>query len=145
MKKVHVIFERDQDGWWVASTPDVKGCHTQGRSIAQARQRFVEALGLFVDHASQVSLVEDIRLPADARRAVDASTEARAKADEVQRRAVDSTQRAVTKLTEELALSVRDVGELLGLSHQRVQQLASLRSPRATKKAPRERRRAVAR
>jgi predicted RNase H-like HicB family nuclease len=89
MKQVTVIFEHDEDGWWVASAAEIKGCHTQGRSIAQARQRFGEALGLFVDHPEKVALVEDIRLPAAARRVVDASADARATAESVQRRAVE--------------------------------------------------------
>ena len=128
MKHVTLIFERDEDGWWVASAKEIAGCHTQGRSIGQARERFVEALGLFVDKPDKVTLVEAIRLTLAARRAVEASAAARAKADEGQRLAQDSTLRAVEKLTRELAMSVRDVGELLGISHQRVQQLARARS-----------------
>ena len=123
MKRVTVTYERDEDGWWVATANEIAGCHTQGRSIGQARQRFIEALGLFVDRPERVSLLEDVQLPATARRAVEASLEARAKADEGHRLAQDSTQKAVETLTSELAMSVRDAGELLGLSHQRVQQL----------------------
>jgi len=123
MKQVTVIFERDEDSWWVASAKEIAGCHTQGRSIAQARQRFVEALGLFVDSPDKVVLVEDIRLPATARRVVDASAEARAEADQRVQRAQASTIEAARTLNRDLELSARDVSELLGLSHQRVQQL----------------------
>ena len=130
MKQVTVIFERDEDSWWVASAKEIPGCHTQGRSIAQARQRFIEALGLFVDRPDKVTLLEDIHLPPSAQRIVEASTSARAQVEELQRRAQDSTADAVRRLTRDLSMSVRDVGELLGLSHQRVQQL--LASRRAT-------------
>ncbi len=123
MKQVTIVLERDDDGWWVASAREVPGCHSQGRSISQARRRFLDALGLFVAKPDKVTLVEDIRLPVVARRAVDASTQARADADEAARRAHVSTTDAARLLSGDLAMSVRDVSELLGLSHQRVQQL----------------------
>jgi predicted RNase H-like HicB family nuclease len=135
MKQVTVRFERDDDGWWVAAAKEIAGCHTQGRSIAQARERFFEALGLFVEHPERVVLREDIQLPAGARRVVKASTAARERADALQRHARESTVDAVQTLTRDLAMSVRDVGELLGLSHQRVQQLLRTREvaePRTT-------------
>ena len=123
MRQITFIFERDEDLWWVASAKEIAGCHTQGRSIPQARQRFMEAVGLFVDHPDKVVLVEDIRLPPTARRIVDASAEARAEADQRAQRAQASTVEAARTLNQDLELSVRDVGELLELSHQRVQQL----------------------
>ena len=123
MKQITVIFERDEDAWWVASAKENAGCHTQGRSISQARQRFLESLGLFVDKPDRIILVEDIRLPAAAQRLVDASAEARAEADQRAMRAQASTIVAAQTLNRDLELSVRDVSELLGISHQRVQQL----------------------
>lgn len=44
-----VRYERDEDGWWVATVKGVKGCHTQGRSIEAARKRIRESLALYVD------------------------------------------------------------------------------------------------
>jgi len=61
MKIYTVRYERDETGWWVASIPSVKGCHTQATSIQQARKRIREALGLFISHASDVELIDDIR------------------------------------------------------------------------------------
>ncbi len=31
-----VLLERDQDGWYVATVPDIPGCHTQGKTVEQA-------------------------------------------------------------------------------------------------------------
>lgn len=148
MKSVTVELERDEDGWWIASAREIAGCHTQGRSIRQARERFLEALSLFIDNADTVAIVEDIRLPAAARRLVTSSTDARAKADEVQRRAQESTKEAVQRLTSELDMSVRDVSEVLGLSHQRVQQIARenpLRTSQPTKHLRKARKASAAR
>jgi predicted RNase H-like HicB family nuclease len=123
MKTYTVIFERDERGWWVASVREVSGCHTQGRSIRQARARIREALALFVKDGTKARFVEDVKLPARVRRMLQRQREARDKADKELARAQDTTREAVRALTQALHLSVRDASELLGLSHQRVQQL----------------------
>jgi len=46
-KKVYnftVLIEKDEDGWYVASVPDIQGCHTQGKTIAQVLDRIKEAI-----------------------------------------------------------------------------------------------------
>lgn len=49
VKKYHIAYERDESGWWVASVRGVRGCHTQGRTVDEARRGIVEALELFAD------------------------------------------------------------------------------------------------
>jgi predicted RNase H-like HicB family nuclease len=44
-----VRYERDADDWWFAEVKDVPGCHTQGRTIEQARERIREALQAWFD------------------------------------------------------------------------------------------------
>lgn len=41
-----VLLERGLDGWIVASVPALPGCHTQGRTKAQAITRVKEAIHL---------------------------------------------------------------------------------------------------
>lgn len=53
MKRYRVTYERDESGWWVASVSGVRGCHTQGRTVDEARRRIKEALELFVDDATR--------------------------------------------------------------------------------------------
>ena len=38
------LIERDEDGWYVATVPDLPGCHTQARSLDQLRHRVKEVL-----------------------------------------------------------------------------------------------------
>lgn len=38
------IIEKDEDGWYVATVPDIPGCHTQGKTIAQVSERIKEAI-----------------------------------------------------------------------------------------------------
>ena len=43
-----VLFEEDETGWFTASVPALPGCHTQGRTLAQAKQRIQEALQAYL-------------------------------------------------------------------------------------------------
>ena len=49
MKRYRVDYERDESGWRVASVRGVRGCHTQGRTVDEARRHVRQALELFVD------------------------------------------------------------------------------------------------
>jgi predicted RNase H-like HicB family nuclease len=118
------VYERDAaSGWWVASVKEVPGCLTQGPSLGSTRERIREALGLFVDDAETAELVDDIRVPAKLRAAISRLRRARRAAEREAARAQEEARRVARELTDEL--SVRDAGELLGMSHQRVQQLVS--------------------
>ena len=61
-----VTYEHDEDGWWVADVPEVPGCHTQGRTIEQARERILDALSLYTDAAIPILLREEARQPESA-------------------------------------------------------------------------------
>jgi len=81
-KTYRVAYERDESGWWVASVRGVRGCHTQGRTVDEARRRIVEALELFVDNARSATIVDDVKLPgrgAGSPHLYDASQEGRAR------------------------------------------------------------------
>ena len=125
MSKYHVAYERDASGWWVASVREVRGCHTQGRTVDEARRRIREALELFVDHARVATLVDDVKLPPTAAKAIRAYVNLRKRADHEDRRAAIAARRAVRLLQGgRLKMSARDAARLLGVSHQRVHQLA---------------------
>ena len=68
VKTYHVAYERDASGWWVASVRGLRGCHTQGRTVDEARRRIREAMSLFIDNARTAKIVDNVKLPADARR-----------------------------------------------------------------------------
>ena len=44
-----VIIERDQDGYYVAEVPELKGCHTQARSLDELMERIREAILLCLE------------------------------------------------------------------------------------------------
>ncbi len=39
-----VLIEQDEEGWYVATVPDIPGCYTQGKTISQVLDRIKEAI-----------------------------------------------------------------------------------------------------
>jgi predicted RNase H-like HicB family nuclease len=121
--KYTVRYDRDESGAWIARVRGVPEAHTYGRTIEQARERVREALSLWRDNAETAEFVDDVHLPAKALELVTAFVEARSRAAAEQLRAQRSAQAAAAALTERWNYSLRDAGELLGVSRQRVQQI----------------------
>lgn len=119
-KTYKVTYERDEKGLWVAQVKGVAGCHTQGRTIAQARERIREALSLFDEHAENATLEDDVRLPSSLTRLVSAQRQARSKQKIAEEKLRELNVKAARALTQEVGLSLRDAGELLGASQEAV-------------------------
>ncbi len=49
MDKFNVIIERDREGYYVASVPSLRGCHTQAKSLDELIERIKEAIELCVE------------------------------------------------------------------------------------------------
>jgi len=47
-REYSVIVERDREGYYVASVPELPGCHTQARSLDKLMERIREAIELCV-------------------------------------------------------------------------------------------------
>lgn len=45
----NVIFEVDEDGYYVASVPAIPGCYTQGKSLEVAKKRIKEVIKLCLE------------------------------------------------------------------------------------------------
>ena len=118
VKSYRVAYERDESGWWVATVRGVRGCHTQGRTVDEARRRIREALELFVDNARRAPIVDDVRLPSAATRAIRPTRRfARRPTKKIDGQpAPRDARRAVRVLrTGKLKMSARDAARLLGL------------------------------
>jgi predicted RNase H-like HicB family nuclease len=121
-KTYEVIYERDERGLWVARVEGVSGCHTQGRTIAQARERIRETLSLLDEKADKARLQDHVRLPSNLNRLVSAQRQARSKQEVIEAKLRELNIKAARALTREVGLSLRDTGELLGASQEAVRQ-----------------------
>ncbi len=119
--RYQVVVRRDpQDPrYWLADVPGEAGAHTFGRSLVEVKRRAVEMVALWFDRAPDASQIDwDVQL-GDLTGVVEQANAAIAHAAIDQRRRDE----AVRMMTD-AGISCRDIGELLGLSFQRVAQIA---------------------
>ena len=48
-REFSVVIEKDADGWFVASVPALRGCHTQAKSLDVLMKRVKEAIELCLE------------------------------------------------------------------------------------------------
>ena len=48
-KEFNVVIERDAKGYFVASVPELRGCHTQAKSLDTLMKRIREAIELCLE------------------------------------------------------------------------------------------------
>lgn len=121
-KSYVAVYERDSEaGVWNVAVKGIVGCQTYGRSLRQAQTRIREALAVWLDVEPDSLQVRD-QLPAALTSVAENVARARRNVEVAGAKAQLETAEAVRRLTD-LGLSRRDAAELLGLSHQRVQQL----------------------
>jgi predicted RNase H-like HicB family nuclease len=49
MRQFDVVIERDEEGFYVGSVPQLPGCHTQGKSLDELMDRMREAVELCLE------------------------------------------------------------------------------------------------
>lgn len=111
-------------GWWDLEVPAVSGAHSQCRRLDQAEGMAREAIALFLDvpeDSFDVEVQASLDLPV--LEAIDDALKLRRTAEAEAKRATEATDRVVRELLDK-GLTLRDVGHLLGVSYQRVQQMA---------------------
>lgn len=48
-REFNVVIEQDEDGYFVASVPALRGCHTQAKSLDVLMKRIKEAISLCLE------------------------------------------------------------------------------------------------
>ena len=48
-REFSVVVNRDEEGFYVASVPELRGCHTQARSLDKLMERVREAIELCLE------------------------------------------------------------------------------------------------
>ncbi len=54
-REFNVVIEQDADGYFVATVPTLRGCHTQAKSLDVLMKRVKEAIELCLDVENPVS------------------------------------------------------------------------------------------
>jgi predicted RNase H-like HicB family nuclease len=110
--------------WWAITVPALDGVFSQAKRLDQVEDSAREAISLMLDiDENDVGPLDIIVTPparaAELLRSLEVSVAA---ADEATRVAA-ATRREVAEVLRAEGLPLRDVGELIGVSHQRVSQL----------------------
>ena len=59
-KEFNVVIEQDEDGIYIASVPELEGCHTQAKTMDELKDRIKEAIQLYLEVESD--LVKEVPL-----------------------------------------------------------------------------------
>ena len=59
-KEFTIVIEQDEDGIYVASVPELEGCHTQAKNLDVLMERIKEAIELYLEVES--NLINEIPL-----------------------------------------------------------------------------------
>jgi len=145
VKTYYATLELDpRSGQWMADIEDLP-VHTWGRTLAKVKEYAHEALAAHLDTTpAEVAghiVFRTPQLPAPVLDALGHAEQARTDADSAAVRAADAKAAAARALVRDVHLSMRDAAEILGVSHQRVQQLLSPApapqvTPRTKRQAP---------
>jgi predicted RNase H-like HicB family nuclease len=109
------------DGWWAVEVPEVPGVFTQARRLDQIPDMVRDAVALVSgEEAEEIEIVVDPHTDLDV--VVAEALAARAAATQAQEAAMDAYRDAAKRLSD-AGLTVRDSGQLLGVSPQRVSQI----------------------
>ena len=117
---------------WTATMPEVPALVTQGKTLKEVHGRVRSALSLLREHAADVTLQgqtvwsQDYGISNEALKLVQLEANLRVQALDVEAQLESATVQAVGVLIRKEQQTYRDAGSLLGISHQRVEQIAKL-------------------
>jgi predicted RNase H-like HicB family nuclease len=55
-RRFEVIIEEDEDGIYVATVPELEGCHTQAKTLNELRVRIAKAARLCLDEVPEIKV-----------------------------------------------------------------------------------------
>ena len=134
-RNYRVEVEREP-GWWIIRVPELDDLTTQARRLAAVEQNAREAIAVWLDvDLDAVEVTPVIHPPEDVVADLDRSKEILDEAAGKQKEAAALAGVAIHRLIDDLGLTLREAGSVVGLSHQRIAQLAGKSRPSRQKSA----------
>lgn len=120
----HEVTARRSGDWWALEVPSVPGAFSQVKRLDQARETITEAIAMILD-IDEDDITVEVRpeLPEDLASLVERAHHLKAEQERVTSEVRRAQRQTINALIGTCHLSHRDVGEIVGLSHQRVSQV----------------------
>lgn len=120
----YTVTARRTGDWWALEVPDVPGAYSQCKRLEQAADLAREAIALVLDKdEADIDVTVEPQLPDEMAELVDSIHQAREAMEKIVREAQQMQVTLIHDLVNECHLSYRDVGQIVGISHQRVSQV----------------------
>lgn len=135
--KLYIVKARRDGRFWSLEVPEI-GRTTQARNIDEAGEMAADLISIMtgVDR-NDFAIYIQFQLPLEAHELIDSAAVQRELASRANAAAAASVRRAALALFE-AEITVRDIGKILGMSHQRAHQLVQGASEVEVKEAVRE-------
>lgn len=52
LNSINILYEKDEDGYFIASCPDLEGCYTQGKTLQEATENIKEVIDLCLEEST---------------------------------------------------------------------------------------------
>ena len=129
MSAKYIVRVRRSGDSWAIVVPEISGVFSQARRLDKVEYMTRDAIALWFEvPEDSFDLDVQVEIPPKIREVVDAVDAARERSAAAQREESE-TLRAAADATLGSGLTMRDAGRLLGVSHQRIAQLATRRRP----------------
>ena len=136
IKKTYTVRVVRSGEWWAIEVPEISGVHSQTKRLDKVDFMVRDAIGLMLEiPTDSFDLLMKVELPAEWQERLERVKKMRQEADAMQKEAQQQVAVLVDDLSRRAHLTVRDTGQLLGVSHQRAAQLLHQKPKRSRKVA----------
>jgi predicted RNase H-like HicB family nuclease len=125
MRKTYTVEVTRGERWWLVRVPEIQAAVSQARSLRDVESTARDLISVLLEvPANSFDLNQTLRLPDAVEELLRISSSERETAAQAQARAAVAVRKAAAEMRA-AEMSLRDIGEALGVSYQRAHQLVS--------------------
>lgn len=122
-RKTYQVTVTRERGWWMIAIPELDRL-TQAKTLDKVDTMARDLIALWVDvPPDSFDIDVHIDIPDTFRRGLDRAKELRDEAEDLREKAASEARSVARSMANDLGMTVRDIGRVMHLSFQRVQQL----------------------